>query len=107
MRLQLKSTIAATSVALAGFVPAAKADTVYNNFGPGGAFSASGVALQGPSVGTVGKIDQATSFTTPNQEYRLTDISVGLFVSTGPTIIGTGPFDSRSPPIRAASLGPF
>jgi PEP-CTERM motif len=69
-----------------------QADVVFNNFGAGDAFSASGLILQGESVGTIGNVDQAAAFTVGATPARLTGITLGIGVD-GPPNTGTGPLD--------------
>lgn len=67
---------------------AARADVIFDNFGPAHAFPEFGRVLQGPDVQTIGDIDQANGFTTGASSYRLTNVSVGLFADTpGNTIV--------------------
>lgn len=68
---------------------AAHAADFFNNFGPGNSFTDGGLVLQGPSVGTIGKIDQANAFTTDGNGYLLDSVSLGVFADTGPTIVST------------------
>jgi len=68
------------------------ADVVFNNFGAGDAFSATGRILQGESVGTIGDVDQAAAFTVGASPARLTGITLGIGVN-GPPNSGTGPLD--------------
>ena len=69
-----------------------RADVVFNNFGPGDSFSASGRLLQGESVGTIANVDQAASFTVGSVGALLTGITLGISVE-GPPNTGTGPLD--------------
>lgn len=70
-----------------GLASAARADVIFNNFGPGDSFSVAGRLLQGEAVGTIGNVDQAVSFTVGGGPYRLTSAALGLNVKAG------GPLD--------------
>jgi hypothetical protein len=70
----------------------ARADIVFNNFGAGDAFSDGGRLIQGEDVGTIGDVDQAVSFIVGPSSYYLTQLSLGIFVSSSPSD-GTGPLD--------------
>jgi hypothetical protein len=70
----------------------ARADVVFNNFGPGDAFAASGRILEGESVGMTADVDQAASFTVGTVGAFLTDVTLGIGVRDSPAI-GTGPLD--------------
>lgn len=78
-------SLIALACALAG--PAAHAADIFNNFGPGNSFTDGGLVLQGPAVGTIGKIDQADAFTTDGNGHILDTVSLGVYADTGPTII--------------------
>ena len=80
------------AVAILGLAVGAQAAVVFNNFGPADAFSDSGRLLQGESVGTIGNVDQASSFTVGPDSYFLTSVTLGVFVDTPPNT-GTGPLD--------------
>lgn len=82
----------AFSLVVMGLALATRADIIFNNFGPGDSFSDSGRLLQGEAVGTIGNVDQAVSFKVGANSYRLTNISIGIFVDTPPNV-GTGPID--------------
>ena len=81
----------ATILGLLCTVPA-QAAVIFNNFGPGDTFQATGRIVQGPAVGTIGDVDQAASFMTGANPTFLTSISLGMGVS-GPPNVGTGPLD--------------
>lgn len=70
----------------------AQGDIVFNNFGAGDTFGASGRILEGEDVNQVGDVDQAASFLVGAQAYLLTEISLGINVRSSPAI-GTGPLD--------------
>jgi len=69
-----------------------KAETIFNNFGPGDTYSVGGRLLQGETYGTIGNVDQAISFTVGSDSYLLTQVVLGVGVS-GPPNTGTGPLD--------------
>lgn len=75
-----------------GLPGSASAATIFDNFGPGNSFSASGRIVQGPAVGTIGDVDQASSFTVGATDFLLTNISLGINVQSPPNV-GTGPLD--------------
>ena len=70
----------------------ARADIVFNNFGPSNAFSDNGRLLQGETVGTIANVDQAVAFVVGANSYKLTSISLGIFCDTPPNS-GTGPLN--------------
>lgn len=70
----------------------AHADVIFNNFGPGYSFPASGRVLQGPDVGTIGYIQQADQFTTDSRGYGVTQVTLGLYADApGNSIVSNGP----------------
>ncbi len=84
--------ISGTLLLLAALAATSRADIVFNNFGAGDSFSASGRIIQGESVGTIGNVDQAAAFTVGAIPARLTGITLGIGVD-GPPNTGTGPLD--------------
>lgn len=85
-------TVAIAAIALLGTGLGAQAAVVFNNFGPGDAFSDGGRILQGETVGTIADVDQAASFTVGGTPHLLTIVSLGINVSPSPNI-GTGPLN--------------
>lgn len=79
--------IAVGTILGAGF--SSNASTVFSNLGPGNSFSNSGRVLQGESVGTIGNVDQASSFTVGPANYAMTSLELGLQVAG----FGAGPLD--------------
>jgi hypothetical protein len=55
----------------------ASADIIFDNFGPGDSFSATGRILEGENVGQIADVDQAASFTVGSESYFLTTITLG------------------------------
>lgn len=84
--------LAIGTVSLLGSSLVANGDIIFNNFGPGDSYDVSGRLLQGESVGTIGNVDQAVSFTVGAISYDLTSVSVAIG-ATAPPNIGTGPVD--------------
>src|SRR5712672_3262033 len=82
----------ATLWLVVGTALTARADIVFNNFGPSNAFSDNGRLLQGETVGTIGNVDQAVAFGVGANSYKLTSISLGIFADTSPNV-GTGPLN--------------
>jgi hypothetical protein len=81
------------SAALLSLSSDARADVIFNNFGPGDTFPNSGRLLQGEAVNNIGNVDQAVGFTVPpSNNYDLTDIRIGIGVFDSP-INGAGPLD--------------
>jgi hypothetical protein len=66
-----------------------RADVLFNNFGPGDAFSNSGLLLQGPDVNTIGDVNQAAAFTMGATGALVTSAQLGI--GTGGPTPGTGP----------------
>ena len=79
-----KYAIIAASVILGSGYPS-QADIVFSNLGAGDSFSNSGRLLQGETFGTIGNVDQASTFTVGALSYYLTSLELGLQVnSAGP-----------------------
>lgn len=78
--------VAATLGLMASALPC-RADVVFSNLGVGDSFSGGGRILQGESVGSIGNVDQASSFTVGADSYYLTSLELGLGVSSA------GPLD--------------
>jgi hypothetical protein len=96
MRFAPHRTVSFTSAALAAALftvapSSARGDIVFNNFGAADAFGNSGRLLQGESVGTIGDVDQAVSFTVGGSPYNLTLVSLGINIG-GPGV-NTGLLD--------------
>jgi hypothetical protein len=68
----------------------ASADIIFDNFGPGDSFSATGRILEGENVGQIADVDQAASFTVGSESYFLTTITLGIGVDQPPNA-GAGP----------------
>lgn len=66
-----------------------QAAIIFDNFGPGDAFSATGRILEGSDGANV---NQAAQFTVPGTDFLLTSVSLGITVRETPAI-GTGPLD--------------
>ncbi len=73
-------------------VSAARADIIFDNFGPGDSFGVVGRILEGENVNMIADVDQAASFVVGADGYLLTQISLGINVRSSPAI-GTGPLD--------------
>lgn len=86
-RYRLLAGLAALSLSTHAF-----ADIIFNNLGPGDTFSAGGRIIQGESVGTIGDVDQASSFTVGASDVAVTSVTLGIGVSSSPSV-GTGPLD--------------
>ena len=84
-----KLTCLASLTALAG---SANAAVIFDNFGPGDTFSVGGRVVQGPGVGTIGDVNQASSFTVGPANHLLTSVSLGISVMNPPQD-GPGPID--------------
>src|SRR5262245_11557372 len=80
----------AITLTYAGTLPAAD---IFNNFGPGDTFKGSGLILQGEAVGNIGNVDQAAAFSTGPTDVAVTDIRLGIYVSSP----DNSPFDGRGP----------
>jgi hypothetical protein len=80
------SAAAVLAMAVVG-TAGARGDVVYNNFGPGDAFSDSGRLVQGETVGTIGNVDQASTFRTGASDSAVTSVTVGINATTA------GPLD--------------
>lgn len=80
------------ATALATLVGAADAAVIFNNFGPGDEFSVGGRVVQGPDVGTIADINQASSFTVGPANYQMTSVSLGINIMNPPQD-GPGPLD--------------
>jgi hypothetical protein len=89
------SRFALTSLGALLFITssAVRADVVFDNFGPGMTFPVAGLVLQGESVGNIGNVDQAASFITGANEVFVTDVKLGIYVSSP----ANSPFDGRGP----------
>jgi hypothetical protein len=78
---------------------ASQAAVIFNNFGPGDSFSDTGRIVQGPDVGTIGDVDQASSFEVGPAGHFLTSVTLGIGATqTGPidvliadNVVGVGP----------------
>ena len=70
-----------------------QADIIFNNFGPGFSFPVVGRILQGELVNNIGNVDQAASFTTGPNPVVVTDVKLGIYVSSP----ANSPFDGRGP----------
>ncbi len=84
----------ALGVALAAGAPGGRAEAavIFSNFGPGDSFSSSGRIVQGPGVGTIGDVNQGSTFTVGPASAFLTSVSLGVGVNGAPSV-GTGPID--------------
>lgn len=69
-----------------------EAAVIFSNLGPGDSFSSTGRIVQGPSVGTIGDVNQGSTFTVGPSNAFLTSVSLGVHVD-GPPNTGTGPID--------------
>lgn len=92
MRSRSHITCFVGAVAVLGLAAGAQAAIIFDNFGPGDAFADFGRILEGEGVGSIGNVDQASSFTVGPDSYFLTSVSLGIFVRSSPSI-GTGPLD--------------
>src|SRR3954453_24117271 len=72
---------------------AARADVVFDNFGPGMTYDIAGRLIQGESVNNIGNVDQAASFTTGPNEVFVTDVKLAIYVDSP----ANSPFDGRGP----------
>lgn len=81
-----KYLISSASVIL-GSALLTHADDVFSNLGAGDSFDVVGRILQGETVGTIGNVDQASTFTVGAISYSLTSLELGLGISA------TGPLD--------------
>lgn len=81
-------------VALAAGVSggSAQAAVIFSNLGPGDSFSSSGRIVQGPAVGTIGDVNQASTFTVGPTDAFLTSVSLGINANDPPNT-GTGPVE--------------
>jgi hypothetical protein len=70
-----------------------QADIIFNNFGPGFSFPNVGRILEGELVGNIANIDQAASFSTGPNGAFVTDVKLGIYVSSP----ANSPFDGRGP----------
>jgi len=70
-----------------------QADIIFNNFGPGFSFPNVGRILEGELVGNIANIDQAASFSTGPSGAFVTDVKLGIYVSSP----ANSPFDGRGP----------
>jgi hypothetical protein len=75
------------------FSSLSRADIIFDNFGPGFSFPDVGRILQGELVGNIANIDQAASFTTGPNGAFVTDVKLGIYVSSP----ANSPFDGRGP----------
>jgi hypothetical protein len=71
----------------------ARADIIFDNFGPGFSFPNVGRILQGEAVNNIGNVDQAASFMTGGTDVYVTDVKLGIYVSSP----ANSPFDGRGP----------
>jgi len=86
------SSMLVTAVVLS-FCSVSHADIIFDNFGPGFSFPDVGRILQGELVGNIANIDQAASFTTGQNGAFVTDVKLGIYVSSP----ANSPFDGRGP----------
>jgi hypothetical protein len=70
-----------------------QADIIFNNFGPGFSFPNVGRILEGELVGNIANVDQAASFSTGPSGAFVTDVKLGIYVSSP----ANSPFDGRGP----------
>jgi hypothetical protein len=87
------SRLALAFIAVSIVTSAARADVVFDNFGPGMSFPVAGRIIQGESVNNIGNVDQAASFITGSNEVFVTDVKLGIYVSSPVN----SPFDGRGP----------
>lgn len=78
--------------ALAFACGGAEAAVLFSNLGPGDSFSFGGRLVQGPDVGTIGDVNQASTFTVGPTGAFLTSVSLGINANDPPNV-GTGPVD--------------
>jgi hypothetical protein len=69
-----------------------EAAVIFSNLGPGDSFSNTGRIVQGPGVGTIGDVNQGSTFTVGPANSFLTSVSLGIGVNQSPNT-GTGPID--------------
>ncbi len=84
----------ALGVALAAGVACGRGEAavIFSNLGPGDSFSSSGRIVQGPDVGTIGDVNQGSTFTVGSADAFLTSLSLVIGVNGSPNT-GTGPID--------------
>ncbi|TWT95219.1 hypothetical protein Pla108_33620 [Botrimarina colliarenosi] len=94
--MRIQRTLLTLGVALAAGAACGRSDAavIFNNLGPGDSFSASGRIVQGPSVGTIGDVNQGSTFTVGPADAYLTSVSLGVSVNSSPSV-GTGPIDVK------------
>jgi hypothetical protein len=93
MRVKSWIAIALGALICGAIASESPADIVFTNFGPGMSFPDVGRILQGESVGNIANIDQAASFTNGPNPAFVTEVKLGIYVSS-PT---NSPFDGRGP----------
>ena len=91
MSIDLRFAALNLSVLISLFCSTSHAAIVFNNFGPGDSFLGGGFLLQGPSVGSIGDVNQAAAFTVGPTGAYLTGIDIG--VTAGGPGPSTGPID--------------
>lgn len=84
--------IAVLASCLMALTSACQAATIFNNLGPGDTFSVGGRVVQGPDVGTIGDVNQGSSFTVGSTDHYLTSLTLGISVMNPPQD-GPGPID--------------
>ena len=72
--------------------PAAEGEVIFNNLAPMNDSQAVGRIVQGESDGTIGNVDQASSFTAETNDYLLMGPNLGIN-DAGPPSSGVGPLD--------------
>src|SRR6476620_9284265 len=93
MRMNCWRVFALTALVCAATVSQSHAAILFSNFGPGMSFPDVGRVLQGELVNNIGNIDQAASFINGPNPAFVTDVKLGIYVSS-PT---NSPFDGRGP----------
>lgn len=83
----MRTQLLATALFLSLISSPCQADVIFSNLGPGDTFSAGGRILQGESVGTIGNVDQASSFTVGGTSYLLDSLELGV------NLTAAGPLD--------------
>ncbi|MBM3727476.1 MAG: PEP-CTERM sorting domain-containing protein [Acidobacteria bacterium] len=84
-------------LAALALLPAAQGAVIFDNFPK----SAGGRVVQGPGVGTIGDVDQATTFEVGAGSYWLTSLTLGLDALPG----GAGPVTIRVAEDNAGEIG--
>ncbi|MCO6042656.1 PEP-CTERM sorting domain-containing protein [Aeoliella sp. ICT_H6.2] len=81
----MKTQLIVTAIVLSFAAAPSQADVIFSNLGAGDTFSAAGRIFQGESVGTIGNVDQAASFSVGGTSYLLDSLELGVNVtSAGP-----------------------